>query len=63
MRLDETLHIRLGLGKTRRDLRHAVIGRVEQLQTRHLPLLDSTIKNAGEGVIVSAIAFERVKML
>ncbi|ELS55924.1 hypothetical protein STVIR_3269 [Streptomyces viridochromogenes Tue57] len=39
MRLDEILHIRLDRSKTRRDLSHAAIRCVEQLQARHLPLL------------------------
>lgn len=45
--LDEALHIRLDISKTRRDLRHTAICRVEQLQARHLPLLGSEIDNAG----------------
>jgi len=49
VRLDEVLHIRLGLSKTRNDLRHAAIRRVEQLQSRHLRLLRSKIENTGEG--------------
>ncbi|MFJ8112363.1 hypothetical protein [Streptomyces sp. NPDC096132] len=48
MRPDEVLHIRLGLSKMRHDLCHAAVRRSEQLQTRHLPLLDSKIENVME---------------
>ncbi|AIA06585.1 hypothetical protein [Streptomyces noursei] len=48
MRLDEALHIRLSLGKTRHNLDDATIRCVEQLQARHLPLIDWTGDNTEE---------------
>nr|WSZ99053.1 hypothetical protein OH820_28345 [Streptomyces sp. NBC_00857] len=51
MRLDKALHIRLDISKTRHDLSHAAFRRMEQLQARHLPLLDSKIENAAEGQV------------
>ncbi|MGY4989361.1 hypothetical protein [Streptomyces sp. NEAU-S7GS2] len=62
MRLNETLHIRLDLSKTRHELSHAAL-RVEQLQARHLPLLDSAVRNTEENKIVSAKVFGPVKMV
>ncbi|MEU6228907.1 hypothetical protein [Streptomyces sp. NPDC047042] len=63
MPLNEVLYIRLGLSEALRDLRHAPIRRMEQLQARHLPLLSSKTENTSEGMIVSAITFDRVKMV
>ncbi|MGY4958566.1 hypothetical protein [Streptomyces nigrescens] len=62
MRLNEALHICLDLSKTRHDLSHAAL-RVEQLQARHLPILDSAIRNIEESKIVSAKVFGAVKMV
>ncbi|MGW3056531.1 hypothetical protein ACWC98_11410 [Streptomyces goshikiensis] len=56
MRLDEILHIRLGLGQTRRDLGHAAF-RAEQLQTRHLPFSTLPQCNSGRVKIVSGMVF------
>ncbi|WP_275466794.1 hypothetical protein [Streptomyces noursei] len=51
MRLNEALHIRLNLGKTRHHLDDAPIRCVKQFQARHLPLIDRTGDNTEEGHI------------